>query len=139
MPHMINLINWNTLKKMLHMIPTFWDKEGNILCFSLNENQNAEVYDWKIRNTRRSVSIKNIIYPFHRVGRDNSVGVATRCGLDGLGNECRCGWEFPHLSRPALRHTQAPIQWVQGFFLGANGWGVALNTHPNLAPRLKKE
>ena len=33
------------------------------------------------------------------------VGIATAYGLDGLGIESRWGRDFPHLSRPALRHT----------------------------------
>jgi len=74
------------------MIPAFWDKQGNILCFSLNENQNAEIYDRRIRNTRRSCFYKKIIiYPFHYVGRDSSVGVVTRYRLDDPGIERRCG------------------------------------------------
>ena len=42
------------------------------------------------------------------VGRDSSVGIATRYGLDGPGIESR--WGRP--SRPALGPTQPPIQWV---------------------------
>jgi hypothetical protein len=44
------------------------------------------------------------------VGRDNSVGVATRYGLDGPGIEPRCRRDFPHESRSALGPTQPPIQ-----------------------------
>ena len=41
--------------------------------------------------------------PHTRVGRDNSVGVATRYGLDGPGIESRVvGRDFPHPSRPVL-------------------------------------
>ena len=39
------------------------------------------------------------------VGRDSSVGVATRYGLDGPGIEFRSERDFPHLSRPALLPT----------------------------------
>ena len=35
-------------------------------------------------------------------------------GLDGPGIESRWRRNFPHLSRPALRPTQTPVQWVQG-------------------------
>ena len=35
------------------------------------------------------------------VYRDNSVGIATRYGLDDPGIEARCERDFPHLSRPA--------------------------------------
>jgi hypothetical protein len=35
------------------------------------------------------------------MGRDSSVGIATRYGLDGPGIESRWGRDFSHLSRPA--------------------------------------
>jgi len=41
----------------------------------------------------------------HRIGRDSSLSIATRYGLDGLGIESRWGWDFPHPSRPALGPT----------------------------------
>ena len=43
------------------------------------------------------------------VGRDSSVGVATRYGLDGPGIESWWGRDFPHPSRPTLGPTQPPI------------------------------
>ena len=43
-----------------------------------------------------------------------SVGITTAYGLDGPGIESRCGRDFPHLSRPSLRPTQPPVQWVPG-------------------------
>jgi hypothetical protein len=52
------------------------------------------------------------------VGRDSSVGIATRYGLDGPGIESRWGRDFPHPSRPALGPTQPPIQWVPGLSRG---------------------
>ena len=52
------------------------------------------------------------------VGRDSSVGRATRYGMDGPGIEYRWGRDFPHLSRPALRRTQPPKQWVPGLSQG---------------------
>ena len=36
------------------------------------------------------------------MGRDSSVGIATRYGMDGPGIESRWGRDFPHPSRPAL-------------------------------------
>ena len=52
------------------------------------------------------------------VCQDSSVGIATRYGLDCPGIESRWGWDFPHLSRPALRPTQPPVQWVPGLSPG---------------------
>jgi hypothetical protein len=45
-------------------------------------------------------------------GPGSVVGIATAYGLDGPGIESRCGRDFPHLFRPALRPTQPPVQWV---------------------------
>jgi hypothetical protein len=57
-----------------------------------------------------------ICFCFTFVGRDSSVGIATRYGLDGPGIDLRCGGGFPYPSRPALGPTQPPIQWVPGLF-----------------------
>ena len=53
-----------------------------------------------------------------QVGRDRSVGIVTRYGLDCPGIESRWGQDFPHPSRPSLRPTQPPIQWVPGISRG---------------------
>ena len=45
-------------------------------------------------------------------GRDSSVGIVTRYGLDGLGIESWWGQDFLHTSRLALVPTQPPIKWV---------------------------
>ena len=73
------------------------------------------------------------------MGRYSSVGTATRYGLDGPGIESQWGRDFPHPSRPALRPTQPPIQWVPAPSRGKSGRGMALTTHSHLAPRLKEE
>ena len=44
------------------------------------------------------------------VGRNSSVGIVTRYGLDGPGEESRWGQDIPHPSRPALGFTQPRIQ-----------------------------
>jgi hypothetical protein len=51
-------------------------------------------------------------------GPRSSVGIATRCGLDGLGIESRWGRDFLHMSRPVLGPTQPPVKWVPGFSPG---------------------
>jgi hypothetical protein len=58
------------------------------------------------------------------VGRDSSVGIATRYGLDGPEIESRWGRDFQHPSRPALGPTQPPIQWVPGLFPGGKAAGA---------------
>ena len=77
---------------------------------------------------------------FHRLyklrqGQDSSVGIATRYGLDGPGIESRRGEDYPHPSRPALRFTQPPIQWIPGSFPSVK----ASTPHSHLASMLKKE
>jgi hypothetical protein len=57
-------------------------------------------------------------YVCNEVGRDSSVSIAIRCGLDGPGIESRWGRDFPHPSIPALWPTQPPIQWVPGLSRG---------------------
>jgi len=64
------------------------------------------------------------------VGRDSSVGVGTRYGLDGPGIKSRWGRDFPHRSIPAPGPTQPPIKWVQGLSRGVSGRVVVLTTHP---------
>jgi hypothetical protein len=51
-------------------------------------------------------------------GPGSSVGIANDYGLDGPGIEARWGQDFSHTSRPALRHTQPPVQWVPGLSRG---------------------
>jgi hypothetical protein len=59
-----------------------------------------------------------MLAPLMTVGRDSSVGIATRYGLDGPGIESRCGRDFPHPSKPALGPTPSPTQWGPGLFQG---------------------
>ena len=69
-------------------------------------------------------------------GRDSSVGIATRFGLEGLGIESRLGQDFPHLSRSALGPTQPPVQCVPGLFRGVKRPGcVADHPPPSSVPR----
>ena len=51
-------------------------------------------------------------------GLGSAVSIATAYGVDGPGIESRWGRDFPHLSRPALRPTQPPVQWVTGLSRG---------------------
>ena len=71
-------------------------------------------------------------------GRDSSVGIAARYGLDGPGIESRWGRDFPPPSRPALGPTQSPVQWVPGLSRGLGGRGVVLTTHLYLSAEVMK-
>ena len=51
-------------------------------------------------------------YLFTVVGRDGSVGVATRYGMDGPGIESWLWARFSAASRRALEPTQTPTKWV---------------------------
>jgi hypothetical protein len=66
-------------------------------------------------------------------GLGSLVSVATGYRLDGLGIKSRWGWDFPHLSRPALGPTQPPVQWVSGLSRGIKSSQVmTLTPHPFL-------
>jgi hypothetical protein len=56
--------------------------------------------------------------PWLSVGQDSVVSIATLYGLDGSGFESRWLRDFAHLSRPALGHTQPPVQWEPGLSRG---------------------
>ena len=71
----------------------------------------------------------------HVGGRDSSVGIATRYGLDGPGIESWWQRDFPHQSRPALGPIQPPVQWVPGLSRGQSGRSVVLTPHPRLQCR----
>jgi hypothetical protein len=51
-------------------------------------------------------------------GPGSVVVIATAYGPNGPGIRSRLGRDFPHLSRPALRPTQPPVQWVPGLSRG---------------------
>ena len=51
-------------------------------------------------------------------GRDSSVAIATRYGMDGPGIESRWERDLPHPSIPHLGPTQPPVQWVPGLYRG---------------------
>ena len=76
----------------------------------------------------------------NRSCRHSSVSTVTHYGLDGARIESRC-WVDTFRTRqdrtwgpPSLLHNGCRF-----FFSGVSGRGVALTTHPNLSPMLKKE
>jgi hypothetical protein len=64
-------------------------------------------------------------------GRDSSVDIAARYGLDGPGIESRWGGgrDFTHLSRPSLGPSQPLVLWVLHLFLGVDRPGRGAD-HP---------
>jgi hypothetical protein len=52
------------------------------------------------------------------LGKGSVVSIATAYGLDGLGIESLWGRDFLHLSRPALRPTQPPVQCISLLYRG---------------------
>jgi hypothetical protein len=62
------------------------------------------------------------------VGRDSVFGRVVRYGLDDPAMDSPRDEIFAHPSRPALRPTQSPVQWVACLSRGWIGRGV---THPN--------
>jgi hypothetical protein len=53
-----------------------------------------------------------------KMGRDGSVSIAIRYGLDGPGNKSRWERDFPHGSRRTLGPIQLPTQWEPVIFRG---------------------
>jgi hypothetical protein len=52
------------------------------------------------------------------VGRDRVVDTGALYKLEGPGIESRCGLNFPHRSRSALRATRPPVKGVPKRFAG---------------------
>jgi hypothetical protein len=76
----------------------------------------TSMYTIKIRTVIRPAPVTVTIYHWtlRNSGPGSVVGIATAYGLYGPGIESRWGRDFPHLSRPALRPTQRPAQWIPG-------------------------
>jgi len=67
------------------------------------------------------------------VGRDGSVGTATRYGLEGPEIESRWGWDFPNPSRPILGSIQPTAERITGHRPGVKRSGRGVN-YPTLPP-----
>jgi len=69
------------------------------------------------------------------VGPGSSVGIATDYGLDVPGSNPG-GDETFRPSRPALGHTQPPVQWVPGLSRGCRRPGREADPPPHLVPKV---
>jgi hypothetical protein len=76
--------------------------------------------------------------PYFLQGRDSSVGIATRYGLDGPGIESRWERDFSQPSRPAMGPTQPSVQWVPGLFSGVMRPGRGVDHPPSSSTRVKE-
>jgi hypothetical protein len=72
------------------------------------------------------------------MGRDSSVGIATRYEMDGPGIESRWGRDYSQPSRPALGSTQPPIKWVPGLFPGVKRPRRGVEHPPPSSARVKE-
>ena len=74
-----------------------------------------------------------------QVGRDSSVGIEIRFGLDGPGTESRWGRDFPQPSRLAVGAHRASYTMGTRSFPGVKRPGRGVDHPPHLEPRLRKE
>ena len=79
------------------------------------------------------------IYMCVCVGRNSSVNIATRYGLDGPRIKSRWGPDFPHLSRTALGPTQPPVHWLPGLSWGKVRPGRDADFSPSSSAVVMKE
>ena len=72
------------------------------------------------------------------MGRDGSVGIANRYGLDGRVIESSWEAKFYAPSRPFVGSTQPPIQWVPGVFPGVKRPGRGVDHPPPSRAEVKE-
>ena len=109
------------------------------LCIPLSSDASCSVHvNWYTFSYWRKRVLGTIVHNF-RV-RDSSVGIAIRYGLDGLGIESRWGGKiFLTLLERPWGPSSLLYNGYRVFPGGKAAGGVAMTTHPNLAPRLKEE
>jgi hypothetical protein len=98
-----------------------------MFCIRCAKMQDVEL--WIILSKKYYINIRPIFKHYtatsiliyvhgYKSGPGSVVGIATAYGLNGRGIESPWGWDFPHLSRPALRPTQPPVKWIPSLSRG---------------------
>jgi hypothetical protein len=129
---------------VLHSLPAKWGGGENLSGCACKARNLSLLRTWDLAVHLAAVLLTGwvivsyVMIPIVIKGRDSWIGTVTRYGLDSPGIESRCGRDFPHPSRPALRPTQPHLQWVPGPSR-VKAAGRCVDHPPQLAPRLKKE
>jgi hypothetical protein len=79
-----------------------------------------------------------MLLPHYKTGRDSSVGIATRYGLDCPGIESQWGRDFPHPSRPALGPPPTSCSMGTGSFPGVKRPGRGADHPPPSSAEVKE-
>jgi hypothetical protein len=87
----------------------------HVLRVTLNADLLIELPTEKIIHHLKRINF-SYWYPLHVPG--SSVGIVADYGLDGPGIESWWRRDFSHTSRPSLKPTQPPVQWVPGLSWG---------------------
>ena len=97
----------------------------------------CEVPAMSVQYRSRSRDSVSLLHNY-QVGRDSSVGMPTRYGLEGAGIESQWGWIFR--TRPD-RPWGPPSLLYNGYWLnvGVKRSECGLNHTPHIVPKLKKE
>ena len=97
------------------------------------------IHTYTQTHTHTHTHIYIYIYPIYTyTGRDSSVGIAARYGLEGPGTESQWGRDFPPVQTGPGAHP-ASYTMGTGSFLGVNRPKRGVDRPPHLAPKLKKE
>jgi hypothetical protein len=112
-----------------------FSNESDFCDFVLPVRQKEQLPNW-VLGSFRACTFYHV--PVVR-GRDSSVGIVTRFGLDGPGIEPQWGQDFPHLYRTALGFHPPSYTMGTGSFSGVNWLGHGVDYPSCLVLRLKKE
>jgi hypothetical protein len=105
----------NHLVCLLFLAPTYFGRS----CDHLQGVPQNKRQEYNTDHRKYIINFSKILSIIKAVGsQDDSVGIATRYGLEGPGIESRWGRDFSHLSRPVPRLTQPPVQWLPGLSRG---------------------